>query len=110
MRLQSLTQFGDVDYVGGRLLAAEAAKDGYIDATLLSSSSSPRPDGDTAYTYAYELTTTRAHKVVVSRVAVRGGTLFTATGMAPCAKGGACDPQDGVLAALRAAVTSFEVE
>lgn len=112
VRLQRLADFGDVDAVGAKLLGAEAKKDGYIDARLLASSSTPRASssGDYVYAYEYELTNTRAHKVVATAVAVQDGTLFTVTGLAPCAKGGACDPDDATLAALRAAVTSFAVE
>ena len=111
VRLQRLADFGDVGAVGDRLLAAEAKKDGYINARLITSTSSPRPGTpDPLYAYEYELTTTRAHKVVATGVAVEGGVLYTVTGLAPCVKGGDCDPADATLAALRGSVASFEVE
>lgn len=111
VRLQRLDAFGDLEAVGARLLGAEAKKDGYIDARLLASTAAPRPGtSDPIFAYEYELTTTRAHKVVATAVAVQDGTLFTVTGLAPCAKGGACDPNDATLAELRAAVASFAVD
>lgn len=111
VRLDRLDAFGDVDAVGERLLGAEARKDGWIASTLTSARrAGRRGTSDPLYAYEYELTTTRAHKVVATAVAVQGGTLFTVTGLAPCPKGGACDAGDATLAALRAAVASFEVE
>lgn len=111
VRLQRLADFGDVEAVGVKLLTAEAKKDGYIDARLITSASTPRTNTpDPLYAYEYELATTRAHKVVATGVAVEGGVLFTVTGLAPCVKGGECDPADATLAALRAAVATFEVD
>lgn len=110
VRLARLADFGAVDAVAEKLLAAERGKDGFIDATLLSAASRPGASGDPLYAFEYDLVTTRIHKIVLSTVGVKASTLFIANGQSPCGPDtGACAVGAPALEDLRAAMASFAV-
>ena len=111
VRLARLADFGTVGAVADKLLAAERAKDGFISATLLVATARPGgASGDPLYAFEYDLVTTRIHKIVLSTVGVRDGTLLIANGQTPCGPGGgSCAVGAPALSDLRAAMESFAV-
>ena len=76
--VSSLESFGTLESVTDRVINTEKQKDGFYDITLLESSASSRGGGEhvTFYTVAYDVSTSRGDKRVISCVTINKKKLY----------------------------------
>jgi hypothetical protein len=108
VRISSVSEYGDIQGVGEKVLMTEKAKDGTLRAGMITSRAVDL-NGIEGYEYEYEVVSTRGTKRILSRVAIKDKQLYVVNGTVSCGKVDACDSDelDAILPAMRRSVSSF---
>lgn len=109
VRVNAIADFGDVQAVGDRLLAAERDKESTLDVQLLRKTSRRLDSGATLYDYEYELDSTRGRKRILNSVTIVKSKLYILNAQHKCEKEGCSDADNAAVAELRRIADSFSV-
>lgn len=90
--ISSLEEFGSLDQVADKLVAAENAKDSTMAVAVVTKAQRSATSNNLAYDFVYELESTRGRKRIITTVMIVHGKLFIANGMVPCGREG-CEIQ-----------------
>ncbi|PRW44979.1 psbP domain-containing chloroplastic [Chlorella sorokiniana] len=109
--IERLEQFGDLDAVGERLLAAERAKESTLGVTMVAQTARALPSGPAVYDFEYELESTRGRKRILSTVTIARRKLYIANGNVGCSKE-SCDAAAaaGALPLVRRVTQSLAIQ
>eukprot|EP00884_Botryococcus_braunii_P016533 jgi/Botrbrau1/3563/Bobra.0078s0020.1 len=109
IRINSLTQFGEVTSVGEKLLATEKSKESTLEVQLLSEGKRVGESGTVIYDFDYYINTTRGAKRVLSTVAIADKKLFIVNGTLKCAVEQCASNGDPAVELISRVTQSFDV-
>lgn len=108
VRISSVSEYGNLEEVGEKVLSAERQKDGTLRVDLVGSRLVSFGDFE-GYEYEYEVKTTRGTKRILSKVAIKDKELYVVTATVSCGKVDTCDAEllEATLPPVRESLSSF---
>jgi hypothetical protein len=110
--ITSLSQFGDLNKVGNKLMDTEKAKESTLGVDMITQQQRQLEgkEGPLTYDFEYELNSTRGRKRIFSTVTVSsGGQLIIVNGNYKCPFKETCDPDNDTVDAVRRATQSLQL-
>jgi len=110
--IKSLSEFGDLNKVGNKLMNTEKAKESTLGVYMVTQQQRQLrgKEGPLTYDFEYELNSTRGRKRIFSTVTVSsGGQLIIVNGNYKCPSKETCDPDNDIVDAVRRATQSLQL-